>query len=148
MSPNPFSLGLSISRCQVPNTLPRYHYCTITNQIPPVYYHYRLVSAIINDGSTAQGRDYWRRGWEGCGLLDYFLDLLNFFAFYLKNIAPPPSRFSRFFTANWDSRDDNFLGHHRLLETRFAAGIQVNSTKAQLFPQCKCFLFHPFISVW
>lgn len=60
MSPNPFSLGLSISSCRVRNTLPRCHYCTITYQIPPVYYHYRIVSAIINYSSTPAGeRDYW-----------------------------------------------------------------------------------------
>lgn len=65
LSPNPFSPGLSISRCRVPNTLPRYHYCTITYQIPPVYYHYRLVSAIINDSSTAaQGRLLTERVWR------------------------------------------------------------------------------------
>lgn len=60
MSPNPFTKGLSISSCRVCNTLPRCHYCTITYQIPPVYYHYRSVSAIINDSSTpADERDYW-----------------------------------------------------------------------------------------
>lgn len=59
MSPNPFTQGLSISSCRVRNTLPRCHYCTITYQIPPVYYHYRSVSAIINDRSTpADERDY------------------------------------------------------------------------------------------
>lgn len=59
MSPNPFTQGLSISSCRVRNTLPRCHYCTITYQIPSVYYHYRSVSAIINDSSTpADERDY------------------------------------------------------------------------------------------
>ena len=59
-SPNPFSLGLSISGCRVYNALPRCHYCTITYQIPPVYYRHRFLSAVINDSSTAADeKEYW-----------------------------------------------------------------------------------------
>lgn len=69
MSPNPFTQGLSIRSCLVCNALPRCHYCTITHQIPPVYYHYRSVSAIINDISTLWMKETidWQRGGEEVG---------------------------------------------------------------------------------
>lgn len=53
MGPNPFSLGLSISSCRVPNPLLWCHYCTIKYQIPPVYYRYRCVSAVIDVSTTS-----------------------------------------------------------------------------------------------
>lgn len=53
MSPNPFSLGLSISSCRVPNPLPRCRYSTITYHIPPVYYRYTFVSAVIDVSTTS-----------------------------------------------------------------------------------------------
>lgn len=145
LSPNPFSPGLSISRCRLPNTLPRYHYCTITYQIPPVYYHYRLVSAIINDGSTAaHGRDYWltvevrrlRIAWLFPGSLDLFLIYRRFAA---------AKRFCSSSAANWD-KVWAVTSSVTTAYKKICCWDSGQQQKTQLFVQWKCFIFFSFIA--
>lgn len=128
MSPNPFSWGLSISSCRVCNTLPRCHYCTITYQIPPVYYHYRSMSAIINDGSTPSNeRVYWlTEGVGGVGLPRQYQYFYYIFVIFLKILHVFGSKLGQRLLHNSHSRC--------YLKSRFAAGIQVSGV--ELAPPC------------